>query len=165
MNALQSLINACDLLLIAPFRWPDSPEAGFLLGTAVLALVSALVGRASLWSVAFSQRAKRLENDQEVASRQALSFQALAAKDKTAYLAQNELAKDAYGFSMALAAGRGAALLWPGAAALTWLSWRFSDTPLPLVGEGWGPAAFFIPLYLLANLIAHLALRTKNKTH
>lgn len=148
MNILFSFLEACDFLLILPFRLVPSPEAGFLLGTAVLALLSAAAGRLCLAAVARMQRIRRADNDQELARRQELSFLALKSGDKEAYLAQNRLAKDAYGLHMALASCRGAGLIWPGVAALGWLSWRFGDVDLPLSGGLLGPVAYFLPAYI-----------------
>ena len=115
MTALNLLLDACDAVLIAPFRLPASPEAGFFVGVAVLALGSAAAGRGCMALVAWLHRVRRAESDREMARRTELSTLALKAGDKAAYLVQNRLAKDAYGTHAALAAARGAALLWPGA--------------------------------------------------
>jgi hypothetical protein len=151
MTGLDSFLNTCDAILIAPFRLPASPEAGFFLGLAVLALGSAGAGRACMALVAWMHRVRRGESDREMARRTELSTLALKAGDKEAYLVQNRLAKDAYGTYAALAAARGAALLWPGAVALGWLSWRFADVPLPFLGDSLGPTTYFLPAYVLAQ--------------
>jgi hypothetical protein len=140
-----------DAALIAPFRLFADARAGFACGIFVLALASALLGRACAAGVAKAHRAKRERQDAEIKRHQDLSFSALAAKDRTVYLAANHLAQEAYGNSMALAAGRAAALIWPALLVLAWASWRFSGVPLPLVGESAGPAVFFLPAYLLVQ--------------
>lgn len=142
--------QALDALCIAPFRLLPWPEAGFLFGVFVLALASALAGRVCAGLVARVQRARRRRLDAEAARRQDLSVAAAQAGDKAAYLAQNHLAQEAYGDGLALAAGRAAALLWPGMAVLGWLSWRFEGASMPLLWEGAGPAAWFLPLYIAA---------------
>lgn len=139
-----------DAILVAPFRWFDDSLAGFFCGMAVLALGSALLGRACAAGVAQVQRTKRRKEDAAVKRHQDLSFSALAANDREAYLAANHLAQEAYGNAMALSAGRAAALIWPALLVLAWASWRFSGVPLPLVGESAGPAVFFLPLYIAA---------------
>lgn len=139
-----------DAILIAPFRWLDASWAGFFCGLALLALGSALLGRACAAAVDRVQRTKRRTEDAAVKHHQDLSYSALAANDRTAYLAANHLAQEAYGNSMALAAGRAAALIWPALLVLAWASWRFAGVPLPLVGESAGPAVFFLPLYMTA---------------
>jgi len=142
--------QALDALLIAPFRLLPGPEAGFLFGVCVLAVAAAALALVSVALVARTQRARRDRVDAETKKRHDLSVQAAQAGDKTAYLAQNQLAQESYGNSLALSAGRGAALLWPGAAALTWLDWRFDGVPMPLLWDSAGPAYVFIPLYVLA---------------
>jgi hypothetical protein len=142
--------QAFDALLIAPFRLTASPEFGFILGVATLALASALLGRACKALVSLAQRSRRSHLDAETQRRQDLSVQAAQSGDKRAYMAQNHLAQEAYGDSLALAAGRAAALLWPGMAVLGWLAWRFEGAPMPLLWESAGPASWFLPLYVLA---------------
>lgn len=142
---------AVDALLVAPFRLVSDPTLGFLLGLAVLAVASAGLGRLCLAGLARLHRARRDREEGETQKQHELSLLALQAKDKAAYQASNRLAQEAYGNAMALAAGRAAALLWPACAALAWACWRFAGVPLPLVGTSAGPAAFFIPLYLLAQ--------------
>jgi len=142
---------AVDALLIAPFRLVDDPAIGFLLGLAVLAVASAGLGRLCAAGLARLHRARRDREEGETKKQHELSLLALRAKDKTAYQASNRLAQEAYGNAMALAAGRAAALLWPACAALAWAGWRFAGAPLPVVGDAAGPAALFIPLYLLAQ--------------
>ncbi|MYL84360.1 hypothetical protein GTA51_14625 [Desulfovibrio aerotolerans] len=139
-----------DAILVAPFRWFANAQAGFFCGLAVLAVTSAVLGRACAAGVARVHRAKRERQDAEIKRHQDLSFSALAAKDRAVYLAANHLAQEAYGNSMALAAGRAAALIWPALLVLAWAGWRFAGVPLPLVGESAGPAVFFLPLYIAA---------------
>lgn len=142
--------DALDALLIAPFRLFGPPEAGFLFGLLVLAFAGAALGRGTDALVARSQRSRRDEQEREAQRRSELSEQALKLGDKKAYLAQNNLAQEAYGNTLALAAGRGAALLWPVCALLAWLSWRFEGAPMPLLWRGAGPGWYFIPLYAAA---------------
>lgn len=141
---------ALDALLIAPFRLTASPEAGFVLGVCILALASALLGRGCAAVVSRVHRNKLQKTEAETQRRQELSFEALRQQNKAAYLAQNHLAQEAYGNSMALSAGRFAALLWPGMAVLTWLAWRFEDVPMPLLWSSAGPATWFLPLFIAA---------------
>uniref|UniRef100_I2PYU7 Uncharacterized protein n=1 Tax=Desulfovibrio sp. U5L TaxID=596152 RepID=I2PYU7_9BACT len=142
---------ALDALLVAPFRLVPDPAAGFLLGMATLAVASAGLGRLCVAGLARLHRVRREREEGETRKHHELSLRALQAGDKAAYQASNRLAREAYGNAMALAAGRAAALLWPACAALAWACWRFAGVPLPLVGDAAGPAAFFIPAYLLAQ--------------
>jgi hypothetical protein len=142
--------QALDALLIAPFRIFGQPEAAFVFGVLVLALASAALGKAGSALVAHVQRPRQKQEEGEAARRSELSVQALQEGDKTAYLAQNHLAQEAYTNTLALAAGRGAALLWPACGALAWLAWRFDGVPMPFLWKSASPAAYFIPLYALA---------------
>ena len=139
-----------DALLIAPFRLLPSPEAGLYFGVAVLALGSAALGQLSQALVAHANRVRRAREDGEAKRRSDLSIQAAQAGNKAAYLAQNNLAQEHYGNSLALAAGRGAALLWPGMMVLAWLAWRFEDVPMPFLWNSAGPVTVFFPPYLAA---------------
>jgi hypothetical protein len=142
--------QALDSLLIAPFRLPANPEVGLLLGICLLAVVSAAIGLGGSALVARSQKTRRDSQEKETEKRSELSYQALKEGDKKAYLAQNHLAQEAYTNTLALAAGRGAALLWPACGSLTWLSWRFENVPMPYVWHSASPAVFFLPTFALA---------------
>lgn len=139
-----------DALLIAPYRLLQSPVAAFYFGTFCLAAASAALGLGCKALVARSQRTKRLRVDGETARRADLSAQAAQAGDRVAYMAQNHLAQEAYGDSMALAAGRGAALLWPGMLTLAWLYWRFEGVDMPYLWHWAGPSTVFLPPHIAA---------------
>lgn len=139
--------DAFDALLIAPFRLLPDARPAFVLGCLLLALACALIGRASSALVARSQRRRWHSQSEEIRRSQELSVQAAQAGDRAAYLAHNHLAQEAYGNTMALSAGRAAALLWPACASLAWLYWRFDGAPMPLLWEGAGPGYYFIPFF------------------
>ncbi|OGR34267.1 MAG: hypothetical protein A2051_11155 [Desulfovibrionales bacterium GWA2_65_9] len=142
--------QAVDALLIAPFRVLPNPEAGFYFGVCVLALGSAALGWASKALVAHAHRVRRTREDGEAKRRSELSFQALKMNNKDAYLAQNHLAQEHYGNALALSAGRGAALLWPGMIVLAWLSWRFEGVSMPYLWDSAGTVSVFLPPYIAA---------------
>lgn len=151
-----------DALLLVPYRLLETPVTAFYFGTFCLAVASAALGLGCKALVARSQRAKRERVDGETARRSELSAQAAQAGNKAAYMAQNTLAQEAYGDSMALAAGRGAAMLWPGMLTLAWLYWRFEGVDLPYLWNGAGPATVFLPPHIAAFWgFSHL-LRKKN---
>jgi len=151
-----------DSVLVMPFRVFSHPEAAFLFGIATLALGCAVLGKACAALVARAQRTRWNSQDAETKRRQELSFEALRLGDKKAYQAQNMLAQEAYGNTMALSAGRGAGLLWPACAVLTWLYWRFDGVPMPYLWPGAGPATYFLPAYIAALWGLSRLLRTKN---
>jgi hypothetical protein len=148
-----------DTWLIAPFRWLTPAWAGFLFGTFVLALQSLFLGQLSLYILEIIQRRLQYQYEEETTRRQRLALIAIAARDKKAYLAQNDLAQQAYGKSMALSVGRFCASLWPAVMALSWMGSRFSHAPfpLPLTLEGEPvsiPCAFiFVLFFTTARLL------------
>jgi hypothetical protein len=127
-----NLFFALDAWFIAPFRWISPAQTGFIVGTIVLAVQSFVAGRLCLLILNKAQGRLRNQYDVELNERQQLSFQAISTQNKTAYLAQNDLAQVAYGRSMSLAMGRLCASLWPAVMSLAWMKSRFSDAPLPL---------------------------------
>jgi len=147
-----------DAWLIAPFRWLQWSQASFVLGTFLLAVYCVAVGQICLWGINVIQRRRREKYDAETQKRTELAMQALMAKDKEAYLAQNTLAKDAYGNSMSLAVGRMTASLWPALLALAWMDLRFRDVPLelpvslPLIGATVYYPFYFVLIYIFVRL-------------
>jgi len=139
-----------DALLITPFRLLPNPEAAFLFGIIVLALGSAAIGKAGAALVSRAQRTRWNTESAESTKRQDLSVQALRQGDKKAYQAQNMLAQEAYTNTLALSAGRAAALIWPACAVLTWLYWRFDGVPMPFLWSDAGPATYFLPAFIAA---------------
>lgn len=139
-----------DALLIAPFRWATMPELGFFLGIFFLAGYSVILGWLSSLGVQRLQRSVVSKHSQEARKRSELAMQALELQDKKAYLAQNRLAKDAYGKTMGVSVARITSSLWPPVAALAWLDLRFRGIPLPLpvAIPGLGHTVFY-PFYFI----------------
>ena len=102
---------------------------GFFFGCLLLAVQSVFIGRLCTKAMIRLQGKHGLKHEREAAERSGLAIEALKANDKNAYLAQNSLAKDAYGHSAALAVGKVTASLWPAVAALAWLDLRFLRVP------------------------------------
>lgn len=152
---------ALDALLIAPFRLFSQPEAAFFFGIATLALGCAILGKACAALVARAQRTRWNRQDADTKKHQELSFEALRQGNKKAYQTQNMLAQEAYGNTMALSAGRAAALLWPACAVLTWLYWRFDGVPMPYLWAEAGPATYFLPAFIAAIFGLSRLLRAK----
>jgi hypothetical protein len=156
---ITQLFAALDAWLIAPFRWFETPEAGFFVGIMALALQSVALGHVCMAVMGRMQRAIVFKHQSEADRRSELAMQALHAQDKTAYLAQNRLAKDAYGHAMALGVGRITASLCPAVGALAWLDLRFRAVPLdlPFAIPGLGQTVlypfYFIPLYILTRYL------------
>lgn len=139
-----------DGILIAPFRWVNTPELGFFLGIFLLACYSVILGWLSSLGAQRLQRSVVGKHVHEAHKRSELAIEALKLQDKKAYLAQNTLAKDAYGKTMGLAVARITSSLWPPVAALAWLDIRFRGVPLPLpvAIPGLGETVFY-PFYFI----------------
>lgn len=156
---LSFAFDVLDSWLIAPFRWFDVPEAGFFVGILALALQSVALGHFLATIMGRMQHSIMLKHQSEAARRSELAVQALQLQDKTAYLAQNRLAKDAYGHAMALGVGKFTASLCPAVGALAWLDLRFRGVPLALPFDipGLGGLVFypfyFIPAYILVRVL------------
>lgn len=122
--------TAIDAWLIAPYRWLTPAYAGFLSGTLVLAVQSIVIGKLCLKGLEKIQKKQRKKIEDEVNNRQDLSLKAISVQDKAAYIAQNDLAQEAYGRSMGLSLGRICATFWPAVMALAWMKTRFDGIPL-----------------------------------
>lgn len=159
MDVLSGLIEAMDSLLIAPYRWPGNAVIGWWLGTSILAVWAALLGRLTIAMVFRVNRSHIEETVQEMSQRHNQSMNALKAGDRAAYTSINKLANDAFGRSFFMQVAMASASLWPLPLALAWLQMRFSsvDFPLPvtlpLIGNSVGYAFVFIPLYILVRII------------
>lgn len=159
MYMIAQFFAALDAWLISPFRWFDTAEAGFFVGIMALALQSVALGHACMAVMGRIQRTMVFKHQSEADKRSELAMQALRVQDKTAYLAQNRLAKDAYGHAMALGVGKVTASLCPAVGALAWLDLRFRGVPLdlPFAIPGLGATVlypfYFIPLYILTRYL------------
>jgi hypothetical protein len=156
---LTQIIVVLDSWLIAPFRWFDTPEAGFFVGIVALALQSVALGHGCMAIMGRMQRTIVSKHQSEADRRSEWAMRALQAQDKTAYLAQNRLAKDAYGHAMALGVGKITASLCPAVGALAWLDLRFRGVPLDLpfaipgIGETVLYPFYFIPVYIFVRIL------------
>jgi hypothetical protein len=165
MNPLLRLLEAIDLFLITPFRWPDNPALGWWLGTFILALWATLLGELTL-AVAYRANRSRVQQvGEEMMARHRQSLNALRSGDRQAYRAINRLANEAFGNAFFVQLALACASLWPAALALAWLEIRFADVPfplplkLPLLGDSVTYPFVFIPVYILVRVLAGKAKR------
>ncbi|MBW1680074.1 MAG: hypothetical protein JRF59_05625 [Deltaproteobacteria bacterium] len=159
MDFFSTVFQWVDAFLIAPYRWPQYPAAGWWLGTALLAVWCTLLGE---FTLAVCHRANR--DHLRRVTRQTLehheqSLNALKAGDKEAYKSINRLANDAYGKTFFLQIAMASSALWPVALALGWLDLRFSEVEftlpafLPLAGGSVKYPFIFLPLYILTRIL------------
>jgi hypothetical protein len=144
-----------DPYLIWFYRITGYALVDFVTGTLVLALLAVIIGELSI-SLAFL--ATRKHTDQvtdEVVRYQNLSVDALAARDKRAYTAANQLANDAFGKSFFMQIALSAAFLWPIPFALAWMQYRFMEVefPLPIIPYALGYIGVFLSLYVGAYFV------------
>ena len=159
MDLIAWFVGKADLFLIAPYRWPENPVAGWWLGTSMLALWATILGEVTIALVSRVNRSHIREVAREMSERHDQSINALKAGDKDAYRAINKLAIEAYGRTFFLQLAMAASSLWPVPFALGWLQARFSEVTfllpfkLPVVGERVTYPFIFIPLYVLARIV------------
>jgi hypothetical protein len=155
MDVLPGLFQAVDSLLIAPYRWPGHPVIGWWLGTSILAIWTALLGRLTIALVFRVNRRYIEETVQEMDQRHHQSINALKSGDRSAYKGINKLANEAFGKSFFSLAALSMARLWPAPFALAWMQYRFLDVefPIPFTGYSVGYIAPFIVLYIVAYQI------------
>jgi len=144
-----------DPALIWAFRLVRNPQLGFFLGCVYVALCAVIVGDVAMSLAYRVNRKTHLAHQREMVRHNAVSFQALACKDKEAFKACNTLANDAFGRSFFLGATLFCASIWPAALALGWLDQRFGrveDLTAPFVGHV-RPEFWFIPIYMAVRFV------------
>ena len=142
-----------DAILIFPYRLLPSPVAGFYCGTAVLALASLVVGRASYDAVWLFNRGHYAKEEGEMTRMHNLSVAAIEAGNKVAYKAANKEANEAFGKSFFAGAALFSVSIWPVPFALAWLAVRFDGVDVPLFpGYDVRYNAVFLGCYIVLRL-------------
>lgn len=151
MNAVYGFF---DPFLIWFFRITGYAFVDFLIGTYVLAFIAIVVGEFTISIIYLVNRGTIDKITDEVVRYQNLSVDAIEAGNKTAYLATNKLANDAFGRTFFTQIAMSAGFLWPIPFALGWMQPRFSDVEFRIIFTDWtvGYAFAFFPLCVLAYL-------------
>jgi hypothetical protein len=157
MELIIYLYTVIDDILMPFFRFPDSPLAGYYLGTFLLSLACVIIGEYSI-SLAFRFNKDRITRDyRDINHFQDLSIKALKASDKSAYKACNSIANDAYGKSFFSRISLSASSLWPVFIALGWMQYRFAGVEfrLPLLSSSlsYGYVPTFIVCYIATRIL------------
>ena len=158
MPMLEHVFTLLDPWLIAPYRWVTPPEAGFFLGTALLALQCVLLGDAAMLGVMTLNRKRLNELQHEMDHHHHLSEKALQMGDKESYKAVNKQGLDAFGHSFSLGAAIFCVSIWPLPFALGWMQGRFSEASprlpfhIPFVGDEPTYLFYFLLLYIIARV-------------
>jgi len=132
------------------YRWPDAPILGFLLGTAVLAAVSVVLGDLVFNFAVWLDRKRISEVTRETVRLNNLSIEALQSGQGDSYRACNKLANDAFGKMFFLQVALSAASLAPLPFAMAWMQYRFFgvDFLLPWTSFSIGFAGMFLLIYI-----------------
>ncbi len=146
---MSPLVQVLDPYLICCYRLTGLAALDFILGTAVLALLCLLLGKATAILVLRFLQPRLEKYGAEAAKYQELATAALKAGDKKAYQAANTLANDAFGHTFFQQVALSAAYLWPVFFALAWMQYRFLELAVPIPGTPWslGFIGVFILIY------------------
>ncbi|MBL7032460.1 MAG: hypothetical protein ISR97_04695 [Nitrospira sp.] len=160
------LYAVIDGFLMLFFRLPESPLAGYWLGTLVLAFASWAIGEYSI-ALAFRMNKTMIkEENLRIDHFQELSFAALRAGDKSAFKACNGIANEAYGKNFFTQITLSAASLWPLFISLGWMQHRFSDIEFAIPLTGWTAGYFptFLICYIMVRFLSGKIMRTLRKS-
>ena len=158
---MEELLVWLDPYFVLPYRLVGQPEAAYFLGTAALALLTALIGIATLRMAQrmHRKRLKKLQDDMR--HYHELSESALQNSGKEAFKAVNRQGHEAFGYYFSLSNALFVASLWPVPIVLAWMKLRFGlvspELPFSLPLFGNQPSMvfwfilFYIPLRMFSN--------------
>ena len=160
-NHMEELLVWLDPFFVLPYRLVPQPEAAYFLGTASLALLTALIGIATL-RMAQRMHRKRLKQLQDDMRRyHELGETALQNAGKETFKAVNRQGHEAFGYYFSLSNALFVASLWPVPIVLAWMKLRFGMiTPelpfaLPLFGNQPGMVFWFILFYIPLRMFSN----------
>jgi hypothetical protein len=156
---MNSFFLWADSFLIWFFRIVDIPILGYYLGTAVVCLICAALGRFTLILGSRVNEEFLSRDHKNMVRMHNLSLWALLSKDKNAYRSCNKEANEAFGKVFFSQVALGASSLWPVPFALAWMQYRFGmvefslPLSLPGVGDSVGFMFTFFPISVLVYLM------------
>ena len=151
---MEELLVWLDPFFVLPYRLVGQPEAAYFLGTATLALLTALIGIATLRMAQrmHRKRLKKLQDDMR--HYHELSESALQNAGKEAFKAVNRQGHEAFGYYFSLSNALFVASLWPVPIVFAWMQLRFGllspvlPFNLPLFGNQPGMVFWFLMYYI-----------------
>lgn len=151
---MDGLLQWLDGLVIPLYRITDNPLLDYFIGTAMLAVMSVLIGEATALLLKRVNRRHIERLDRELSVKYELSMASKLSGDEDAYRSLNREANDAFGRVFFNMFTFSAALLWPVFFVLAWMQARFIDIefPLPVLGGSVGYVFTFLLLYIMARL-------------
>jgi hypothetical protein len=164
MTWIHGWLLQVDRVLIAPYRWPSDPLAGWFVGTLALAAWAVLLGELSLALAHRANRGRVSDLLERTRYYHEQSLRARGAGEQRSYRGINRLANEAYGKSFFLLLAMGMGSLWPVFLAVAWLDRRFGGLSFPLPAWTGGLEVSFVLTFLglyLATRIAYGGLRRR----
>jgi hypothetical protein len=150
-----------DALFISFYQMTGYPLWDYFIGTFLLALLSVLVGQATLFLVFRANRSHIEGLDSRLENLNRLTASAMKLGDKRSYKFLNKEANDTYGHVFFNRFGLSAASLWPVFFALAWIQERFAHIVIPIPWLGL-KANYFV-VFLLAYIAATILFRRTKK--
>jgi hypothetical protein len=141
------MLEFFDTVLISFYQVTGNPLWDYFIGTFLLALLSVLVGQATLFLVFRANRSHIEGLDARMETLNRLTSSAMEMGDKSSYRSLNKEANDTYGHVFFNRFGLSAASLWPVFFALAWMQERFIDIAVPIPWLGLKANYFVVFLF------------------
>lgn len=156
---MDTLILLADRYVIELYRITGNPFMDYFIGTFLLAVISVLVGEATVMLLRRVNGFHIERLDRELNEKHELSMQSKLSGDENEYRILNREANDAFGRVFFNIFTFSAASLWAVFIVLAWMQTRFMEVEfplpfkLPLLGESVGYVFTFLLLYIMARII------------
>lgn len=153
------LILYLDTYFIQFYRMTDIPLADYFIGTFILALLSVVVGEATVLILKRVNGSHMEGLDRTLSEKHELSMQASRHENKPLYRQLNCEANEAFGKVFFNLFTFSAASLWSVFFALAWMQSRFNNVELampfqmPVVGDSAGYVFVFLLFYILSRIL------------
>ena len=158
---MEELLVWLDPFFVLPYRLVGQPEAAYFLGTATLALLTALIGIATLRMAQRMHRKRLKQLQDDMRHYHEMRESALQNSGKGAFRAVNRQGHEAFGYYFSLSNALFVASLWSVPIVLAWMKLRFGlvspELPISLPLFGNQPSMvfwfilFYIPLRMFSN--------------
>jgi len=152
---MNSLILWADGYVIELYRITGNPIVDYLIGTFLLAVISVLIGEATL-SLLKSVNKRHIEHlDDELAQKYELSMKSRHSGDEESYRCMNRQANEAFGKVFFNMFTFSAASLWAVFFVMAWMQTRFIDIEFFVPGfeVSFGYVFTFFLLYIVARIL------------
>ena len=150
-----------DRYFIELYRVTGNPLADYFIGTFMLAVITVLIGDATVMILKRVNRRHIEHLDNELSQKHRLSLEAKLSGDEISYRDLNREANDAFGRVFFNMFTFSAASLWSVFVVLAWMQTRFMSIEfrMPILNSSVGYVFTFILLYILARVIVGMLKR------